>query len=205
MSERRTQAERRAETQGAVLASAAKLFGNKGYAQTSLEDIAGDCGISIAPIYHYFGNKKSLFQAVNKTMEAKILESENPQFENFDSVLFRWRGFLDLCKDASFRQIVLVDGPAVLGLGRISDSKISKTLLERIEQRFAESGTTNGGHSYKSELVGRMIVGALAEVGLFIGNAADPEQACQDADDLVAGLTQMLNSFNDSKSEKVDG
>jgi len=194
MSERRTQAERRAETQAAVLASAAKLFGDKGYAQTSLEDIAGHCGISIAPIYHYFGNKKSLFQAVNEAMEAKILGPENIEFKDGDTVLSRWRGFLELCKEAHFRQIVLVDGPTVLGLGRISDSKISKTLLERIEQRFSASDDT---HSYKGELVGRMIVGALAEVGLFIGSAADPEQACQDADDLVAGLTQMLNSFSD--------
>lgn len=196
MSERRTQAERRAETQAAVLSSAERLFGSKGFLQTSLEDIAGDCGISIAPIYHYFGNKKKLFQAVNERMEARILASETPDPQPGDPVLSRWRGFLELCKDAHFRQIVLVDGPTVLGLGRMSESRVSKAVLERIEERFTDKGNASG-ENYKGALVGRMIVGALAEAGLFIGSAADPELACQDADDLVNGLTQMLNSFSD--------
>jgi len=200
MSERRTQAERRAETQAAVLASAGKLFGDKGYAQTSLEEIAGDCGISIAPIYHYFGNKKSLFQAVNEAMEARILAPENPEFVKDEPDLGRWRWFLELCKDARFRQIVLVDGPTILGLERLSESRVSKAMLERIEARFAVKGalsSADGREGYKSALMGRMIVGALAEAGLFIGDAANPEQACQDADELVAGLIQMLNSFSD--------
>ena len=35
--------------------------GEKGYADTSLEAIAADCGLTIRPIYHYFGNEKDLF------------------------------------------------------------------------------------------------------------------------------------------------
>ena len=58
--QRRTQAQRREETQQAVLDSASRLFGEKGYAGTSLEEIAADCGLTIRPIYHYFGNKKAL-------------------------------------------------------------------------------------------------------------------------------------------------
>jgi hypothetical protein len=44
---RRTQAQRRAETRAAVLESACRLFGAKGYADTSLEEIAADCGMTI--------------------------------------------------------------------------------------------------------------------------------------------------------------
>lgn len=40
MKERRTQAERREATQAILLAAARELFGEKGYAETSLEDIA---------------------------------------------------------------------------------------------------------------------------------------------------------------------
>ena len=65
---RRTQAERREESRQAVLDSACRLFGARGYAATSLEDIAADCGLTIRPIYHYFGNKLALFTAVNEVM-----------------------------------------------------------------------------------------------------------------------------------------
>ena len=61
---RRTQEQRRNESRQAVLDSACRLFGDKGYADTSLEEIAADCGLTIRPIYHYFGNKKALFAAV---------------------------------------------------------------------------------------------------------------------------------------------
>ena len=72
---RKTQAQRREESSKAVLESATRLFGEHGYADTSLEQIAEDCGLTIRPIYHYFGNKKALFAAVNDAMEARILEA----------------------------------------------------------------------------------------------------------------------------------
>jgi AcrR family transcriptional regulator len=72
---RRTQAQRRAAPKQAVLESACRLFGEKGYADTSLEEIAEDCGLTIRPIYHYFGNNKALFAAVNDVMAARIVAS----------------------------------------------------------------------------------------------------------------------------------
>ena len=60
--QRRTQAQRREETQGKVLACARQLFGEKGYQGTALEDIASEAGTTIRPIYHYFGNKEALFE-----------------------------------------------------------------------------------------------------------------------------------------------
>ena len=74
---RRSQAERRAETHKLVLASACRLFGERGYAATSLDDIAVDCGVTTRPIYHYFGNKKALFAAVNEAIaRSKELERD---------------------------------------------------------------------------------------------------------------------------------
>jgi AcrR family transcriptional regulator len=68
-----TQPQRREETSGLVLASAIKLFARKGYTATSLEDIAADTGLTIRPIYHYFGNKIQLFEAVAEAQESPLL------------------------------------------------------------------------------------------------------------------------------------
>jgi AcrR family transcriptional regulator len=188
MSERRTQAERRATTQAAVLNSATTLFGRQGYANTSLEDIARDCGISVAPIYHYFGNKKNLFQAVNELMEVRVLEEVDADTEA-ERFLKRWQLFMQLCKEQEFRQIVLVDGPNVLGLERMSNSRVSEFVEAQMRQRFHADD-----NSYKGELIGRMMMAALAEAGLLIGNAEDPEQASKDAEELVSGLIAMFNN-----------
>ena len=77
---RQTQAERRETTQIKVLESACRIFGSKGYADTSLKDIAADLGLTITPIYHYFGNKQSLFLAVTEAMELEFSQQiEGPR------------------------------------------------------------------------------------------------------------------------------
>ena len=107
---RRTQAERRAETRAAVLESACRLFGRKGYADTSLEEIAAAAGVTIRPIYHYFGGKRELFEAVNAVMEERILASlqEGAGGSGANALLAAWRAFLELCRDPEFRRVVLL-------------------------------------------------------------------------------------------------
>ena len=64
MAPRRTQAERRAETVGAVLRAAAGLFLERGVALTSLEEISTRAGVSKGAVYHHFASKDDLVAAV---------------------------------------------------------------------------------------------------------------------------------------------
>jgi len=43
---------------------AVELFANRGFAGTSIRDIASAMGMSISNIYHYFGNKEGLLLAI---------------------------------------------------------------------------------------------------------------------------------------------
>lgn len=187
MTERRTQAQRRAETKAAVMRSATKHFGQNGFNKTSLEDIADDCGISIAPIYHYFKNKKNLFVAVNEQLERQILQSNEENTDSVDAIISSWKKFLNLCQDPIFRQIVLIDGPTILGKDRTFNSDVSKGALERMRKRFGAQG-----NNYKAEISGRMLMAALAEAGLFVGNCDNPEKASQDAEELVIALVKKM-------------
>ncbi|MBW2497355.1 MAG: TetR/AcrR family transcriptional regulator [Deltaproteobacteria bacterium] len=186
---RRTQAERRAETRGAVLESACRLFGSKGYAETSLEEIAAACGMTIRPIYHYFGNKRELFAAVNEVMEERIIASMQTQpaaVAAGDPRLVAWRAFLDLCQDPEFRRIVLIDSPNVLGRERWAASAVT---------RFAQGllrGPLGGTGPETPELAVRMLIGAFAEAALSIAESDDPEQASREADVLVTRLVEAL-------------
>ena len=47
-----------------ILASAEQLFTYKGYAATSIRNIADDAGVNPALVHYYFGNKHALLQAV---------------------------------------------------------------------------------------------------------------------------------------------
>jgi AcrR family transcriptional regulator len=58
---RRTQAERREETRGEVLAAAARVFARNGFHATSLDAIAEEAGFSRGAVYYNFADKEELF------------------------------------------------------------------------------------------------------------------------------------------------
>ncbi|WP_314062444.1 TetR/AcrR family transcriptional regulator [uncultured Vagococcus sp.] len=57
------------EIKNKILDVSSKLFMSGGYKQTSLNDIAKECGISKSNIYNYFKSKNCIFDAL--TVEAK--------------------------------------------------------------------------------------------------------------------------------------
>jgi len=63
---RRTQAERSAQTRGALLASAARGLSRLGYGNLTLEQVAADAGYTRGALYHQFDGKEDLALAVVK-------------------------------------------------------------------------------------------------------------------------------------------
>ena len=187
---RKTQAQRRAESRQAVLDAATRLFGEKGYADTSLEEIAADCGLTIRPIYHYFGNKKALFAAVNEAMEQRIIDAmdvggERPLAQN-------WARFLDLCEDPGFRRVVLVDSPNVLGRERWADSAVTRAAQSTIA---AIGGSDDDVlNRFRAGLLSRVLMAALAETALVIAEAEDIEMARREAEGLIKRLFSNLQA-----------
>ncbi len=180
---RRTQEERRAETRAAVLASATRLFGRKGYADTSLDEIASDAGVTTRPIYHYFGSKLELFEAVNAGMEERIVASLQ---ESEGDDLEAWQRYLTICEDPEFRQIVMLDAPKVLGRERWATSRVTRTVAARL-------GSPGPGIEPLPELGVRMLIAALAEAALGIAEADDPTRASREAGRLVSALVSALS------------
>ena len=193
---RKTQAERRAESRQAVLNSACRLFGEKGYAETSLEEIARDCGLTIRPIYHYFGNKKALFAAVNEVMDQRIIASmtAGPDAYFGAGTLASWRAFLDLCDDPGFRQIVLVDGPNILGREGWSTSPVNM----KARSMLGPDGQLGSLQQYRANMFNRVILGAFTEAALMIAESDDIELARREAERLMTTLFSGYRDFLDS-------
>lgn len=185
-SPRRTQAERRAGTQAQVLASACRFFGEKGYANTSLEEIAADCGLTIRPVYHYYGNKRELFAAVNAYMEQKIVDALTTKASEGD-FLAGWQAFLALCDDAGFRQIVLIDSPNVLGRDRWINNDVMTTAANLLSRSVIKN-------AQQKELIIRMALGAMAEAALMIAAAENPAALRRHATLMIKGLIDKFGA-----------
>lgn len=92
-SPRRTQAERRASSEDALLRAAAELIAERGFERTSLRSIGGRAGTSREmPAYH-FGSKEALItrlaeRAHERTLQAtaKVLEATNQQIHDLSAL-----------------------------------------------------------------------------------------------------------------------
>ena len=176
---KQTQVQRREKTHASLLSSACRLFGERGYEATSLEDVAEDCGFTIRPIYYYFGSKRQLFAAVNALMEQRAREALFAA-----SSVMAWEAFLALCEDQAFRRIVLEDAPNVLGRERWPAS-----------QCFPWSGVLGGderqlesARNRQTEMCGRVARAALTEAAIAVIEADNDTIARSEAIELIARL-----------------
>ena len=175
---RQTQAERRETTQTKVLESACRIFGSKGYADTSLKDIADDLGLTITPIYHYFGNKQSLFLAVTEAMELKFSrEIEGVSFSAGKVNLIEiWDILIGMTQQPNFTRIVLSDAPTILGRDRWEDTSVVQAVSKIFRGQLSLFFNNDSPASQLSEndvvLLQRMLMGCFTEAALML--AANP-------------------------------
>lgn len=118
---RKTQAERRADTQRGLVAAARRLFAEKGYAATGTPEIVAAAGVTRGALYHHYADKTALFAAVVAEEHALLAMAINAAAAGGDepgpvkALVAGGDAFLDAMQDAGRRRILLVDAPAVLG------------------------------------------------------------------------------------------
>ncbi len=68
----RTPTMSRSLRRAAIVAGATKAFARGGYAATSMEEIAAECGITMAIVYRHFDSKEDLYRAVLAEMADRL-------------------------------------------------------------------------------------------------------------------------------------
>ena len=144
---RRTQGERRAETQRALISAARTLFADKGYADTSTPEIAAEARVTRGALYHHYADKLALFKTVVEQEHLLLAMAINGATSGDNepgpvkALIAGGDAFLDAMQDQGRRRILLVDAPAVLGrdmLDQIDARNGLKTLIEGVSAAMAE-------------------------------------------------------------------
>ncbi|GGP07345.1 TetR/AcrR family transcriptional regulator [Nonomuraea glycinis] len=192
---RRTQAERSDATTALLITTAQRLFGAHGYAATSIDAVAAAAGVTKGAVYHHFGGKTALFRAAFvREQEETAATLERVAFEQSDGWAALRRGirtFLEHCLDPGFRQIVILDGPSVLGWETVREIEYGhalRVLLDGMRLAQAEGLFAEGDLPARAQLV----FGALCEGGMLLARAADPVAALPG---LAAEADRLLEAF----------
>jgi AcrR family transcriptional regulator len=179
---RRTQEERSAATREALKAAARRLWTERGYADVGTPEIAREAGVTRGAMYHQFDDKTALFLAVISDVEQRVMEElgravvEAGAGTPAAALRAALEGWLTISVDPEVRQIVLLDGPSVLGWARFRELTRDYS-LGMTEQLLAAA--VDAGELAEQPLrpLAHVLIGALDEGALVVADAADQDRA----------------------------
>jgi AcrR family transcriptional regulator len=186
-------------TRRAVLAAARGSFGKKGYAQTSVDEIAAEARVTKGAVYHHFAGKEALFRAVHAEVEAeaqaRAAAARDPRESPIDQIVAVVHAYLDAALDEEIRRITLIDGPALLGLE--PDGPADQQPGHADARLFIAAAIARGQIvDLDPDLLAHLIGGLALQGGLLIARAGDPD-ATRAA--LGRALAVMLRGLAPSK------
>lgn len=170
---RRTRAEME-ETRATLLATARKVFSERGYADTSMDDLTAQAGLTRGALYHHFGDKKGLLLAVVEQLDAEmdarlqaITDTAEDAWEGFRQ---RCRAYLEMALEPHIQRIVLRDARAVLGGGTPDAQRHCVESMQRLLHNLIAQGIVV---DVNAQALASLIYGSLAEAAFWIADAED--------------------------------
>src|SRR4051794_37519245 len=190
---RRSQTERREATREALIAAARKLFTERGYEQVGTEEIVRAAGVTRGALYHHYGDKASLLEAVYNGIEAEstarvariVLDSD--LHSPLEAMKAGVEAFLAECEKPELRQVALHDAPAVLGWERWREIGAANG-LGLIEASLAAAIEAGEIRSLPVKPTAHLLMGALDEAAMLLARDGRPEARLEVTGVLVALL-----------------
>lgn len=170
---RRTRAEME-ETRATLLVIARKVFSDRGYADTSMDDLTAQANLTRGALYHHFGDKKGLLAAAVEQIDAEmderlqaISDAADDEWEGFRS---RCRAYLEMALEPEIQRIVLRDARAVLGGASPDSQRHCVESMRRLIDSLMQSGIVAQADS---QALASLIYGSLAEAAFWIADGED--------------------------------
>ncbi|AYM91165.1 TetR/AcrR family transcriptional regulator [Serratia sp. T13T92] len=170
---RRTRAEME-ETRATLLATARNVFREHGYAETSMDELTAQAGLTRGALYHHFGDKKGLLTAVveqiDAEMDARLQLISDTAEDAWEGFLGRCRAYLDMALEPEFQRIVLRDARAVLGGASPDSQRHCVESMRRLIDNLIQQGIVA---KVDPQALASLIYGSLAEAAFWIADGDD--------------------------------
>jgi AcrR family transcriptional regulator len=182
-------------TRNALVDSAVELFAQRGYAATSLDEVAKRARVTKGALYHHFTGKQALFEAAFEAVEgtavarlAELLTGPGGAWEQAKAGL---RGFIEVCLDPPYQRIVIHEGPVVMGWERWreAEDRSSFGLVKAGIQALVDSGELT---DLPVEVTARLLFGTLSAAATLIANSADPAATSTEVTTTITAMLERL-------------
>jgi AcrR family transcriptional regulator len=183
-----------AETRAKLLGAARRAFGSVGYADASMDDFTAAAGLTRGALYHHFGDKKGLLEAVIAEIDAEMSERLRAVSAKARDP---WRAFVDeniayieMALEPEIQRIVMRDGPAVLGDPSTwpSQSECIRSMTEHLKELQSKRLIVD----VDPEATARLLSGASLHAAQWIANSDDPKATSKRAVKAFKALLEGL-------------
>ena len=174
------QAERRAATTEAIMTAARRLFGSRGFAATTMDEIAEAARIAKGAVYHHFKTKEAVFEAVfdqvSRDLVVEIDSAARAEKDVLAAMVAGTEHYFAATAKGPIGRIILRDGPAVLGWERWReiDAQHFGGKLPRALSAAMEAGLIA---RQPVEPLARLLLGAVTEAAVACAGRADTTKA----------------------------
>jgi AcrR family transcriptional regulator len=194
---RRTQADRSSATRAALIGAGRTLWAERGYAAVGTPEIAAQAGVTRGAMYHQFADKAALFLAVADAVEAEVTQRLDASVmaaaavDPARALHAAVEGWLEACEEPEVRQILLLDGPVVLGWEGFRDLTLRYGLgmTEALLQARMDAGQLT---VRPTRALAHVLIGALDEAAMFVATAEDRDAARTEVTGVLRALLDGL-------------
>src|SRR3954454_13928087 len=196
MNVRKTQAERTEATRTALMGAARRLFTERGYEAVATEEIVRAAGVTRGALYHHFGGKAELLEAVYERLEAESTERVarvvlgSDLHSPLDAMKAGVEAFLDECAEPELQRIALHDAPAVLGWDRWREIAAANG-LGLIEASLSAAIEAGEIRPLPVKPTAHLLLGALDEAAMLVARSEEPGSRTE----VTAVLVALLDGF----------
>jgi AcrR family transcriptional regulator len=178
-----TQLERRTETRAAIIKAAKRLFGDRSFAATTMDDIAAGARVAKGAVYHHFKTKEAVFEAVfdeaSRELVMEVDRIARGEKDALAAIAAGTQAYFAACARGAMEQIILRDGPAVLGWERwrAIDSEYFGGKIPRGLTAAMEAGLIA---RQPVEPLARLLLGAVTEAAVACAASTDVKKTGAD-------------------------
>lgn len=180
---------------------AERLFTEHGYSATSLDAIVAGADVTKGALYHHFSGKQAIFEAAFERVESRatagIAQATEGHQDPWLKAQAGLRAFLDAVQEPGYRQIVISDGPSVLGHERYREQEERSTyaIVDEIV-RAVLTDTEWDLDDAMLDTFARIFFGAMSAAGGSVAVSEDASAAALRVEAaigfIMAGLQRLL-------------